>query len=234
MLANLKNALKQVVKPTEERHVKGYRADLGYALFSYVDERGNFDYEKYRKIQEDGNKRKLDRVWALEDNIKFLAQFVQTKVPSPKFGLCHGTRRGLEQKWFSDALGCEVIGTEISETAKDFPNTIQWDFHNVKPEWINNVDFIYSNSFDHSYDPEKCLNAWMSCIKPGGVCILEHSAEHATKGASMLDPFGAELVQMPYLITKWGKGNFACSDILKAPVTGHDAIDLHFIVVRKF
>ncbi|PZQ43933.1 MAG: hypothetical protein DI551_11175 [Micavibrio aeruginosavorus] len=126
------------------------------------------------------------------------------------------------------------MGTEISETAKDFPNTIQWDFHNVKPEWIGSVDFIYSNSFDHSYDPEKCLNAWMSCITPNGLCILEHSAEHAIKGASALDPFGAELMQMPYLITKWGNGAFGASEILKAPVTGHDAVDLYFIIVRKF
>ena len=26
-------------------------------------------------------------------------------------------------------------------------------FPEVKPEWIGKADFIYSNSFDHSYDP---------------------------------------------------------------------------------
>ena len=36
-----------------------------------------------------------------------------------------------------------MIDTEISETAEQFPNTIQWDFHKVKPEWLSSVDFIY-------------------------------------------------------------------------------------------
>jgi len=96
------------------------------------------------------------------------------------------------------------MGTEISDTATQFPNTIQWDFHEVKPEWVGAVDFIYSNSFDHTYDPERCLNAWMSCVRSGGMCILEHSSLHGTGGATQLDPFGAELSQMPYLIARGG------------------------------
>ncbi|MBK6621188.1 MAG: hypothetical protein IPG32_10020 [Saprospirales bacterium] len=51
-------------------------------------------------------------------------------------------------------MNCEVIGTEISDSASKFSHTIEWDFHEVKPEWIGRADFIYSNSFDHSYDPE--------------------------------------------------------------------------------
>ena len=70
---------------------------------------------------------------------------------------CHGTRQGFEQKWFSKNLECKVIGTEISDNANDYKNTIEWDFHNVKKEWIGSVDFIYSNALDHSYDPNKCL-----------------------------------------------------------------------------
>ena len=48
----------------------------------------------------------------------------------------------------------KVIGTEIASDAENrFPNTIEWDFHNVKDEWLNNVDFIYSNSFDQQIVP---------------------------------------------------------------------------------
>jgi hypothetical protein len=47
------------------------------------------------------------------------------------------------------------MGTEISDTAGQFPYTIQWDFHKTKAEWIDATDFIYSNCFDHSYDPQK-------------------------------------------------------------------------------
>ncbi|WDT79188.1 MAG: hypothetical protein MPW14_18850 [Candidatus Manganitrophus sp.] len=140
----------------------------GFTLYNYRTEDGKFDYEKYRQIQTEGNKKKIDRVWVQEENIDFLSRYIAERIGTPQFGICHGTRRGLEQSWFGARLKCKVIGTEISDTAAQFPNTIQWDFHEVKQEWVGAVDFIYSNSFDHSYDPEKCINAWMSCVKPGG------------------------------------------------------------------
>ncbi len=123
-------------------------------------------------------------------------------------------------------MGTTVIGTEISDTATQFPDTIQWDFHEIKAESRDAVDFIYSNSFDHSYDPERCLNAWMSCLRPGGICILEHSDAHSSqKGSSELDPFGAHLVQMPYLVLKWGAGRYSVREILLAPaLRGRDGL----------
>ncbi|MDH3614645.1 MAG: class I SAM-dependent methyltransferase [Gammaproteobacteria bacterium] len=206
----------------------------GYVLYSYLDQDGSFDYEKYRKIQEEGNKRKISQVWAIEENIAFLADYIKTRIESPKFGICHGTRRGKEQSWFSAALGCDVIGTEISDTAEDFPNTIQWDFHEAKPEWLDSVDFIYSNSFDHSYDPEKCLNVWMSCLKKNGLCIIEHSSLHEPQGANELDPFGAEIWVMPYLITMWGGGKFVVRQILTAPQKNDRVTHQQFIVIQNF
>lgn len=213
---------------------KNYDREKGFTLFTYQREDGTFDYEKYKAIQTKGNKDKLHNVWVQEENIKFLANYVKQKIPNPTFGLCHGTRRGNEQKWFSEALGCHVLGTEISDTATQFPNTIQWDFHEVKPEWIGNVDFIYSNSFDHSFDPEKCINAWMSCLKPNGVCILEHSEGHGFGGVTELDPFGAELVHMPYLVALWGKGKFGVREILDAPKRMDSMNYLKFLVLQKF
>jgi len=141
---------------------------------------------------------------------------------------------GKEQEWFRKYLNCEVIGTEISPTAEHFPHTIQWDFHEAKDEWIDATDFIYSNSFDHSYDPEKCLNVWMSCVRTGGLCILEHSPEHGPSGTSELDPFGADIVQMPYLILTWGKGKYGVREFLQAPSKQEDHEYLCFIVVQRF
>ncbi len=206
-----------------------------FTLYSYTKKDGSFDYDNYRKIQEDGNKRKIDSVWVLEENIKFLVEYLNDRVSSIKLGLCHGTRRGKEQEWFKKYLkqDAQVIGTELSETAADFPDTIQWDFHNIKDEWIDSVDFIYSNSFDHSYDPEKCLNAWMSCIKSGGLCILEHTDAHSPKGANELDPFGAHLMQMPFLIAKWGAGKYSVREILKAPTKAGNVDYVAFIVVQR-
>lgn len=200
---------------------------------SYLNTNGEFDYKKYKETQTSGNKAKIQNVWVQEDNIQFLSNYILKGNSKPNFGICHGTRRGMEQLWFSKYLGCDVIGTEISDTAKDFPNTIQWDFHDLKDEWIGNVDFIYSNSFDHSYNPEMCLNNWMKCLKPNGVCIIEHSDYHGVKGVDDLDPFGAELLIMPYLILSWSKGAFAVKEILDAPKKSSSVRQLNFLVVAN-
>lgn len=207
---------------------------LGYVLYEYLDKDGSFDYENYRRIQEEGNKRKIAEIWVIEENISFLADYIRTVIEAPKFGICHGTRRGKEQSWFSANLGCDVIGTEISDTAEDYSNTIQWDFHEAKLEWLNSADFIYSNSFDHSYDPEKCLTVWMSCLRKGGLCIIEHSSLHEPKGANELDPFGAKIWVMPYLITLWGNGRYGVRQILTAPAKNDRVTHQHFIVIQKF
>jgi hypothetical protein len=159
--------------------------------------------DEYRRIQQDGNKHKIEKVWAVEDNIHFLANYLG----SAKFDICNGTRRGLEQKWFAQQLNCDVIGTEISETAVDFPNTIHWDFHEDNPEWHEKSDFVYSNALDHAYDPDKAINVWMKTLTPRGCCIIEHSSQH--EGSNELDPFGAHIEVMPYLILKWGVGVIA-------------------------
>ncbi len=204
-----------------------------YVLYSYEDSHGNFDYERYRRIQEEGNRRKIQNVWVLKENIAFLSTYIRRTVGVPVFGICHGTRRGNEQKWFRECLGCEVIGTEISDTASDFPDTIQWDFHEVRAEWVGAVDFIYSNSLDHSYDPEKCLNQWIRCLQSGGICILEHSTLHGATNTSELDPFGADIALMPYLITKWGSGRYCVRELLDAPRLPENVDQVTFIIIQR-
>ena len=79
--------------------------------------------------------------------LKNVMKFINEELDvTPKTILCHGTRRGLEQQYiieyFENIENLEVIGTEISYTATQFPNTIEWDFHEVKDEWIGNVDIM--------------------------------------------------------------------------------------------
>lgn len=207
-----------------------------HAVFSYTKEDGSFDYDRYRAVQEQGNKEKINQVWALEDNIAFLSEYLKKTVAPIKSGLCHGTRRGKEQEWFKKYIdeSIDVVGTEISDTAADFPFTIQWDFHEVKPDWLDCIDFIYSNSFDHSYDPEKCLNAWMSCVRPGGICVLEHTNHHDAESSRELDPFGAHLMQMPILISKWGSGKYGVREVLKGPSDRPGVNYTAFIIVERY
>jgi hypothetical protein len=183
-----------------------------YTLHAYVNEFGEFDYVAYKRSQTEANHRKINLVWAREDDIAWLASIINHR-GEPKFGLCHGTRRGVEQAWFSKRLGCRVIGTEISDTATQLPSTVQWDFHNANPEWTGKANFVYSNALDHAYDPELALNTWMAQLNPLGVCVIEHSKWHSPKGASQTDPFGADLAIMPYLVLQWSRGKFSVREI---------------------
>jgi hypothetical protein len=67
--------------------------------YQYLKDDGSFDYERYRRIQTEGNRQKIHITWAVEPNIAFLANYIQGLMV-PTFGICHGTRRGDEQTWF--------------------------------------------------------------------------------------------------------------------------------------
>jgi len=154
-----------------------------------------FDYDLYREIQSIANKGKLNNVFAVEANIAALCRHLRTMIPAIHFVLCHGVRNGTEQRWFAEYLPApvEAIGTDISETASQFPNTIQWDFHETKPEWIGAVDVIYSNSWDHAYDPAKMFLAWLSCLRLHGVLAIEWTTGHGRGQADVMDPLGMNL-----------------------------------------
>jgi SAM-dependent methyltransferase len=156
-------------------------------------------YQEYKQIQVAANKRKLTNVWATKANVMMAAKLLTERLESPKFGICHGARNGTEVKWFKEALQCKVIGTDISPTATEFADMIEWDFHEVKPEWIDACDFIYSNSLDHSYKPQKALAAWKKCLTPRGYLIIEWGKGHIQQSKS--DPFIASLVEYKQLLS---------------------------------
>ena len=184
------------------------------AVFQYRDAKGNFDYEKYREVQIDANIRKLNLSSIDSTDIKMLSEWLCEHVDPLKNGMCHGTRNGKEQMLFRKYTGAEVWGTDISPTAEQFPYTLQHDFHEVKQEWKEHFDFLFSNAYDHSYNLEYCIRQWMSSIRPGGVCILEHSNGHLNIKES--DPIGVTRNALCQLIDQWGKGHFAVKSILPA------------------
>ena len=152
-----------------------------YKLLKYEKDDGSFDYETYVRAQTLLNRKKINLRGPSEAIVKQLCYYVVQEFANighkPKFGLCHGTSRGDEQQHFSKHLKIPVLGTDISDTAEKFPNTVRLDFHEVPDKWINNVDFIYSTSLDHSYDPVHCLRQWFRCLRPGGICILAYDKE---------------------------------------------------------
>src|ERR1700680_733226 len=189
--------------PVERTVAELYSARLGqarveegehYKLVRFEKD-GKLDYDLYRKVQTLGNREKLDWVSIQEENIAHLCRALESRIPHIRFVLCHGTRNAAEQKFFQAHLKAPAttLGTEISDSACEFPMTIEWDFHEVKPEWSGAVDVVFSNSWDHTYDPHKLFPAWLSCLAPRGVMALEWTNKHADTAESALDPFRAEL-----------------------------------------
>lgn len=222
-MISLTSLLKKATKTTDPVKLK-----------TYTNESGTFDYEQYKAIQTAGNKAKITQSWVTESEIVFIADIIRQYCPTPSFGICHGTRQGLEQKWFKKNLGCrEVIGTEISDTATQFPDTVQWDFHEQNPDWINRADFVYSNSFDHSYDPKKALDTWMQTLTQSGVCIIEHSENHTPENVSRLDPFGIKLDYFPYQVLEWSNGAYSVRNIIQSPIKKGDINAVNFVVIQN-
>lgn len=184
-------------------------------LLLYQHDYGVDGYEKYKQVQIFHNKRKIDQVWADEQTVKIIADYVRDNLAASRSGICHGTRRGYEQAEFSRRLGCPVLGTEISDTARQFDNTVQWDFHEPKDEWRNRFSFVYSNSLDQAFDPRKALSTWVGQLEEGGLLFIEHTMAHSPSCASEMDPFGAHPMLMPYLFFKWGRGEYYLADILE-------------------
>lgn len=166
-----------------------------------------FDFNLYKKAQEKLNKEKINTVWVKEFEIEIIADYLKKHNQNIKFGICHGSRNGFEVRTFKKYLNTDVIGTDISETARNFPDMIQWDMHEVKDEWINNVDFIYSNSFDHIYDPYLCIGRWLSCLNNKGVIFLHLGPSHFGKkcGVTPGDCFGATEAEYRELVNSSGR-----------------------------
>ena len=162
------------------------------------------DYETYRQVQTDGNKAKLRKQFVKRSHIEALAEYLTTTYGPVQHGLCHGTRAGREQRWFRNALPGQpdVLGTEISDSAAQFENTVQWDFHDENPDWLGRMDFVSSNSWDHAFDPGRAFRVWVGSLKPGGLLLLDHTRGHMPAASNALDPFGATFEALSDLLMR--------------------------------
>ena len=192
------------------------------------------NYDEYKNTQIFFNKQKIDKVWADENTLKIVSNFLKENIKPEKIkGLCHGSRNGFEQKCFINEIpNAEVIGTDISETANDYDNSIVHDFHDEKKEWIENFDFVYSNSLDQSYDPEKALNTWINQVKKNRYVIIEHSDQHGVISSGKMDPFGVEANFFPYLLTEWF-GHKISLKIIKSIKKNKNDAPVYFFIMKK-
>lgn len=190
-------------------------------------------YEEYKRVQEFHNRRKIDRIWADAVTLERVARIVLERFETPPLlGLCHGTRNGFEQKYLNQlGVGIRAIGTDISETAKSFPNSLQWDFHDPNPSWVGRFDFIYTNSLDQSWQPKQALEVWLEQVKEKGVVIVEHTDSHGPRGASEMDPFGVVPEVFPYVLTMWFGDQISISHSVGKKQNME--MDAHLFVISK-
>jgi hypothetical protein len=147
-------------------------------------------YEKYHKAQA-SSFRKEGAVWVSDKEIDLMSDYIKTHLKQLSLGICHGVRSGAEVERFKRNLKINVIGTDLFREQGQPDYIVQIDFHQVKPEWIEKADFIYSNSLDHSYDPRMCLYQWKRCLRKGGLCLLHWSVGHCEVVVETGDCFAA-------------------------------------------
>jgi hypothetical protein len=192
------------------------------------------NYEEYKETQVFYNKKKIEHVWADETSLKILSDFITKNIDKNNIrGLCHGSRNGFEQEFFNNNIkNSEVIGTDISETAKNFKNSIVWDFHETNYEWFNKFDFIYTNSLDQSYDPKLALTTWLKQINKNGFVMIEHTDQHGVRASGKMDPFGVEANFFPYLLSDWF-GHSISIKILRSIKKNKSSAPLWFFIIKK-
>ena len=194
-------------------------------------------YEEYASIQKVTNIRKLDKVWADDYTLSLVAQKAQKNIATssniPIKGICHGSRNGYEVNKLNEFIdNGNIIGTDISDTAKQFPNLFVWDFHDINPKWVENFDFVYTNSLDQAWKPFSAIETWLGQLKKGGLIFIEHSAtHHGVDGVTAYDPFGALPEFMPYVISE-KFGHSVSIEIIRAKKE-NNKVDIWLFVLKK-
>jgi hypothetical protein len=134
------------------------------------------DYEHYVEQQTLANVNKLNWVWATRDMTSTFAKHYRKFRKDPATILCHGSRNGMEVRWFGEEFPeALVLGTDISHTATDFPNQVQWDMQKENPDWIGKWDMVYTNSLDHVTDFHGTLQTIYDQLTILGLFILDYT-----------------------------------------------------------
>ena len=192
------------------------------------------NYDEYKETQISYNKKKIEHVWADEKTLEKISEFLLENVSTGIIkGICHGSRNGFEQNFFNKKKNkFHVIGTDISDTAENYKDSVTHDFHEEKKEWLNNFDFVYSNSLDQSFDPRKALQAWLNQLKKNGFLIIEHTDQHGVIASGKMDPFGVEANFFPYLLSDWF-GHLISIKIIKSLKVNKNNAPVHLFILKK-
>jgi len=138
------------------------------------------DYKEYLETQIETNILKSrgfgsGHCWAHDSELKAIGAMIVNEAPST-LGICHGVRTGHEVRVLRGYLQSDVIGTDLETNG--FSDVYKWDFNQQNDEWVGRFGWVYSNAFDHCYDPEHTLEVWVDQTMVDGFVILHWTAEH--------------------------------------------------------
>ena len=172
-------------------------------------------YDEYKQVQVAANKLKYHNVYAEDPELRRIASHFKSRVPRARAGLCHGVRNGYEVQALRRLLpGIDIVGTDISDTVATVPNCIVWDMHETKPEWLGRIDFMYSNSWDHTYAPETMFARWSDCLSETGRLYLPYTELQSERGvtdSTKIDVFGCSIDELLAILGR----SFVIEDVLE-------------------
>ena len=228
LLGIIKNTINQILFKLGYRISKINNTGELVKIYKYK------NYDEYKETQISYNKKKIEHVWADEKTLEKISEFLLENISTSSVkGICHGSRNGFEQNFFNKKKDrFHVIGTDISDTAKNYKDSVTHDFHEEKKEWLNNFDFVYSNSLDQSFDPRKALQTWLNQIKKNGFVIIEHTDQHGVIASGKMDPFGVEANFFPYLLSDWFDHSISIKIIKSLKVNKNNA-PVHLFILKK-
>ena len=228
LLSIIKNTINQMLFKLGYRISKVNNTGELVKIYKYK------NYDEYKETQISYNKKKIEHVWADEKTLEKISEFLLENVSTGIIkGICHGSRNGFEQNFFNKKKNkFQVIGTDISDTAENYKDSVTHDFHEEKKEWLNNFDFVYSNSLDQSFDPRKALQAWLNQLKKDGFIIIEHTDQHGVIASGKMDPFRVEANFFPYLLSDWF-GHLISVKIIKGLKINKNNTPVHLFILKK-
>ena len=228
LLSIIKNTINQILFKLGYRISKVNNTGELIKIYKYK------NYEEYKDTQIYYNKKKIEHVWADEKTLEKIRDFLIENTSTGIIkGICHGSRNGFEQNFFNKNQDkFYVIGTDISDTAENYKNSIIHDFHEEKKEWLNSFDFVYSNSLDQSFDPRKAVQTWLNQLKKDGFIIIEHTDQHGVIASGKMDPFGVEANFFPYLLSDWF-GHLISLKIIKSLKINKKNTPVHLFILKK-
>jgi hypothetical protein len=140
-----------------------------------------FDFAEYVRVETETNRNKLTYTSFSWDEFACIVKNFRLRFNGKNrqtFVLCQGVRNGAEIRFLSKKLGCRVIGTDISDSILGVQDGVMVDFHDCPQIWFEKVDFLYSNSWDQSYDVASCIAHWGKLLSATGVMYLQHTPNH--------------------------------------------------------